>query len=237
MYITDIENYTGKDLIILTGPPGSRWSGVSRALSANVIVNTSDESDENVYDTNDKPDSPGWHRGTYWGPYHKHGKEFDNLNNLSKDEILQEFQKPFKNWEGIKVIKSHWFAYHLPYIRQIFPEARIIAVAGNVEETFKHWHTAGGWDITYPHYDWYKNNKILEEQITIELACIKEYFKDTKKRTTIDQVYEDLKLPNQMHNEDVLLQRDKRYSSLLTKYNSIKELFDIIVRNRPIFID
>ena len=37
------EDYTGKDLILATGAPGSRWSGILRMITSNIDINISDE--------------------------------------------------------------------------------------------------------------------------------------------------------------------------------------------------
>ena len=84
------EDYTGKDLILATGAPGSRWSGTLRMLTANVNVNSTDESPERYYDhvavnpQTGKTATRGWHRGAYWGPDHEFGKHFDKINEMSK---------------------------------------------------------------------------------------------------------------------------------------------------------
>ena len=44
------EDYTGKDLILATGAPGSRWSGVLRMITANPEINITDETKDRTYD-------------------------------------------------------------------------------------------------------------------------------------------------------------------------------------------
>jgi len=229
--------YTGNDLILMTGPPGSRWSGLARAITSNVAVNVSDEKKEFTYSkvNNNSPDLNGWHRGVYFGPYHMYGKHFDRLNLLSKEEILEEFQKPFKNWDGVKVIKSHWFAYHLPLLRKMFPEAKIVAVYNDAQKSFDHWHSVGGWNITYPHYDWYINDTVMKKQIDIENKFIVEFFDGIPStRESIKELYLELGLPAEMHCDEVLLERDSMFKDFLKQHKNIKSLFDTIVRNRHV---
>lgn len=234
MFITNIDDYQGDDLIVLTGPPGSRWSSVARVLSGNKFINNSDESDSRVYGKGKNTD--GWHRGVYFGPFHNYGKDFDNLEQLSKKQITEEIQKPFSNWNGIKVIKSHWFAYHLPYIRQIFPKCKIIAVGSDTQKAFEHWHNVGGWNIAYPHYEWYRDDSKMLEQIEIENFLIEKFFNQPIDIHTFDQLYNKLELPLITHSESVLIDRDEKFSVLLEDYCTIENIFNSIVRNRKIFI-
>lgn len=120
--------YEGDDLIIAMGAPGSRWSGSIRAIQTSVDVNTTDDDSERIYDLVDGEMPLGWHRGAYWGPYHEFGNNFDRLDDLTKEEVVSEFKRPFSNWNhGIKIIKSHWFSYHIPLLREWFPKAKLIA--------------------------------------------------------------------------------------------------------------
>ena len=87
--------YQGEDLIIVTGAPGSRWSGVIRLLSLICKeINISDNTARRVYEKRDAEGKViGWHRGAYWGPHNRYGHKFDKLNTLSKEEVLEEFKK------------------------------------------------------------------------------------------------------------------------------------------------
>jgi hypothetical protein len=193
-------DYTGKDLIIATGAPGSQWSGQLRILTSNININRSDETEARLYDhiaihpKTGKPVARGWHRGAYWGPDHELGHTFDRLDLMSKEQVITEFKKAFSNWEpGVKIIKSHWFAYHLPLLKEMFPDAKFIAVYRTNEECFDWWHVCGGWDISYPHYTWYKDDNGMRTQIAIENKHILDFFKDLKK-FTLDELFLELGL-------------------------------------------
>lgn len=173
-------DYNGSDLIICMGAPGSRWSGSIRAIQTCTDINTSDDHEDRLYDLTDidKNDKMlGWHRGCYWGPFHEFGKNFDRLDTLTKEQVIEEFQKPFENFApGKKIIKSHWFSYHIPLLREWFPEARLVAFYMDDDFCYDWWHRVGGWKITYPHYDWYENDERMASQIAIENAHIREHF-------------------------------------------------------------
>ncbi len=222
------EDYTGQDLIIATGAPGSRWSGTLRMITCNTDINISDETPDRIYDhiaVNPKTGAEqarGWHRGAYWGPDHEFGSKFDVINTLTKEEIVEEFKKPFGNWEpGKKIIKSHWFAYHLPFLKEMFPDAKFIGVQRSNTGCFEWWHVCGGWDISYPHYFWYKDDDRMREQIAKENACITQFFPD-RKNHTIEEIFSALGLPNKIVKYKEFLGRDDKLAEVLDDKNSTK---------------
>jgi hypothetical protein len=95
----------GEGFIFATGAPGSRWSGLCRLLALAEEIDNSDES----------PDRRFWnHFGNYFGPGMEHGRSFDRLGELGKDEILAELARPFSQPANhkIRLLKSHFFARH-----------------------------------------------------------------------------------------------------------------------------
>jgi len=174
------ENYQGEDLILGTGVPGSKWSGVFKALMYVNSINSSNTDlhyGKEFYNVDkDEVKVYGWHYGTYWGPYHKYGHGFDHLDTITKKEIIQEFAKPFDNWGRIKLVKSHWFVYHLPLLVKMFPRARIMAAYLPNDISFNWWHKLGGWDIDYPPYDWFVDDTRMREEIKIGNALVVAFF-------------------------------------------------------------
>ena len=169
--------YLGEDLILITGAPGTRWSASIQSITSHPDINLSDQTEERSYERtasyeDGKQAGIGWHRGVYFGPGHEFGDTFDELENWDKKSLLEEFKKAFSDWDyGTKIIKSHWFAYSLDHLHECFPRARIIAYYLPDELCLKWWQVVGGFDIAYPHYDWYKSHKRMLEQIKIENAC------------------------------------------------------------------
>jgi len=226
----------GQDLILATGTPGSRWSGTLRAISTNPNINISDEKSELEYAREYVTDSGevkqyGWHRGAYWGPYHNQGQRFDNLQDMTKDEIIKEFIKPYEDFSyGVKIIKSHWFAYHLPLLQDLFPKAKIMAVYMPSEFCFDWWRNkVGGWNITYPHYDWYENDERMIKQIEIENSNIENFF-DLKKMSIYD-VFESLGLPNEFRSEEELILQDSKLKDLSKNRDYKTVLNNTVSRN------
>ncbi len=93
-------------LIFFTGAPGSKWSATAHILSHNkkMPINTSDYSDSRVY-THPVPGVS--HLGAYWGPGFEFGNKFDKIDKLSKDEIINEIEKPYKDnsYSKFRIIK------------------------------------------------------------------------------------------------------------------------------------
>lgn len=199
--IGNLVEYKGKDLIIIAGAPGSRWSGIYGKLAQHPKVNTSDWNDAPGMKQELLSNGPSklryfddkvWnkeivsftgheisianHFGTYWGPGMKYGNKFDNLHALSKEEVLNELMQPFKNWDGIKVLRSHHWSYNLDYVLALFPECKLVMCYGDSIDCFYWWQKCGGFGMTYPSYSWYKDDirmmkKIKEENYHILSFC------------------------------------------------------------------
>lgn len=212
--IDNVTKYAGEDLIFLTGCPGCRWSSTYNFISKNSSINTTDQKEENVWHMTVKHVDGtllniGNHKATYWGPYHQHGQRFDNLYELSKSEILTEFMEPFENWDKIKVIRSHWFSYHLEYLHNLFPKAKIVSCYANDIDSFYRWHKCGGWGITYPKYVWYENDSRMLEKIKEENYKILKFNRDRNvsfELLKVSELHNKLNLPSEIpESEDVFI--------------------------------
>jgi len=232
-----MNDYLGEDLILATGAPGSRWSGSIRAIQSSIDINTTDDSINRCYDTGESKNPIGWHRGAYWGPGHDFGLNFDRLDDLSKDEVVDEFQRPFSEWDsGIKIIKSHWFSYHIPLLREWFPKAKLIAFHMPNDFCFDWWHKVGGWDITYPHYGWYENDERMRSQIEIENACIEQHFTNIKNRS-LKEIHNCLGVSLEIWPDEYLDRWDNKIPVLKEIYKkSTQELLNTTVYRTPIGI-
>lgn len=178
--VGDINTYTGKDLILMVGCPGSRWSNVHRWASAHPMINTTDWSRERrwdayTYNADGRKSTVGNHFGSYWGPGNYFGQNFDEINKLSKAEILSEFMEAYDNWDKIKIIKSHWFAYHLEYVHALFPEAKLLSCYAGDIDSFYWWHKCTGWGLGYAGYTWYEDDVRLYAKIKEENTNILKY--------------------------------------------------------------
>jgi hypothetical protein len=216
--------YQGEDLILITGAPGTRWSASIQSISAHPHINLSDHTEERMYERtaeyeDGKKAGIGWHRGVYFGPHHEFGHTFDNLESWSKEDLLTEFKKAFSDWEpGIKIIKSHWFAYSLDHLHECFPKARIVAYYLPDELCLKWWQVVGGFDIEYPHYDWYETNERMLKQIKIENACSIKFATEMgiefKRYKTLAQIHSALGLDPDLVDYNDVWNRDPKIQTL-----------------------
>lgn len=179
-------------LIFFTGAPGSKWSATAHILSHNkkMPINTSDYSDSRVY-THPVPGVS--HLGAYWGPGFEFGNKFDKIDKLSKDEIINEIEKPYKDnsYSKFRIIKCHQFANNLDFIKETFSESKIIIVLRPNAVCANAWIDAGGWDITYPTYKpYYQNNETMREKTLEELQNAKSFItKHNAKMQVITDTY------------------------------------------------
>jgi len=211
-HIDNITKYDGSDLIFLVGCPGSRWSSVFLELAKNPAVNTTEWLPENKWDmliqnVDNDLITIASHRGVYWGPNNQHGQNFDRLFAMLKPEILSEFMEPFQNWDGIKVIKSHWFAYHIDYLHALFPKAKIVSCMANDIDCFYWWHKCGGWGMLFPKYTWYQNDSRMLEKIIEENSKILKFNKDKNtpfELLEISKFYEKMGIPTENSDDTTL---------------------------------
>jgi len=136
-----------------TGAPGSRWSGVAQDIEASGFYDTSDRTPERTYTHNEF----SGHVGAYFGT----GMEFP----ASLDpEVLDA---PYTG-TGTRLHKSHEWAYMLDDIVEQYPDCWITLLYREDYKCLTWWLQAGGFDITYPNYDWYESyycmTKRIEEQ-------------------------------------------------------------------------
>ena len=165
----------------LVGAPGSRWSGVGQIIAENFDYNTSDETDWRLY----KHGKFSGHKGAYWGPGMELGHEFHRLESFYKDDIKsfkQMCDRAFDDKNSkTKMIKCHQFAYNLDWLHENIPNSNILLVKRGNQECFDWWKQAGGWDISYPNYQWYVDDHHMLHYIEAENKLANdftEYFAD-----------------------------------------------------------
>lgn len=138
--------------IFFTGVPGSKWSGIAQILESHSAFNIYDRTPEREY----AHGKFSGHKGAYFG----RGMEF-YPDPMKIDEA-------WGGGEGIKLAKSHDWAYMLDAIKPGFINDWVMLVYRPTEVSNAWWHEAGGFSITYPNYDVYKNSigmrSAIEEQ-------------------------------------------------------------------------
>ena len=153
----------------LVGAPGSRWSGISQLISENFDYNTTDKSSERQYIHG----SFTGHSGTYFGPGMELGEDFHRLAESYFDRHRFEAMcnSPFRelDTDNPKMIKCHQFAYGLDWLKENVPTSNILLVKRDADASFDWWKEAGGWDITYPNYQWYIDDAHMKHYIDTEI--------------------------------------------------------------------
>lgn len=137
------------EFIFFTGIPGSRWSGIAQDMKVELGLNLTDRADHRIYKHGDF----SGHMDAYYGT----GMEF----NTSLDE--DNLNAPFTDKSGSKLLMSHEWPYHFDEIMARYPDAWITLVYRHQWESFLWWKKAGGFDITYPNYDWYESDYHMQQ--------------------------------------------------------------------------
>lgn len=161
--------------IFFTGVPGSRWSGIAQILETIPGFNTSDRTAERTYTHH----SYTGHVGAYFG----WGMEFEpHILTAGQEYIDQAWAKP----GGTRLVKSHNWPDKFEEIEKYFSDDWIMLVYRPDMASFAWWHEAGGFQIKYPSYSWYKDEAQMLYEISrtnkliLEYACRKkarwEYF-------------------------------------------------------------
>jgi len=142
------------DMIFFTGVPGSRWSGIAQELKQNPKYNKTDRRPDRNYSHNEY----SGHIDAYFGT----GMEFNcSLNQAN-------LNRPFSDWRksaGCKLLMSHEWPYHFDQIIRQYPNAWIQLIYRNDLKSFLWWKEAGGFNITYPSYDWYVDDETMMRKI------------------------------------------------------------------------
>lgn len=154
--------------IFVVGAPGSKWSSVAKNIYFSPDIDRSDYHDNRTYyhDASGKRDL--MHIGAYWDPGMEFGKFFAHLDRYTQEECENEFDRPFSS-TGIRIIKSHVFAHHIPFIRGHWPDCPIVLVHRSDDACLGWWVKCGQFDITYPDYaEYYQNlremSRIISDQ-------------------------------------------------------------------------
>lgn len=156
------------DRIFFTGVPGSRWSGISQILESIPGFNTSDRTPERTYTHH----TYTGHVGAYFGWQ----MEFDPIiKQVEKEHIDQAWAIP----DGCRLVKSHQWPDKFDEIQKFYPNDWIMLVYRPDMASFAWWHEAGGFQIKYPCYDWYRDEANMLHEISrtnkliLQFACEK----------------------------------------------------------------
>ena len=150
--------------IFVTGAPGSKWSSVVRNIYYSSDIDRSDSSPKRTY-------RDELHLGAYWDPGMEFGQFFHRLSEYDHYQCETEFDAPFTG-KGVKIIKSHYFAQHIDYIKNTWPDSPIVLAHRTDDACLGWWVKCGGFDIAYPDYAHYKSFDNLALKIQQQNAGI-----------------------------------------------------------------
>jgi hypothetical protein len=142
------------EYIFFTGVPGSRWSGIAREIKSSGQYNCTDRAEHRNYTHH----GFSGHQEAYYGT----GMEF----NISLDR--SNLNAPYIDADpsqGCKLIMSHEWPYYFEAIQDAYPLAWIQLVYRPDWVSFLWWKQAGGFEITYPNYDWYETDYFMTYRI------------------------------------------------------------------------
>lgn len=143
--------------IFFTGVPGSRWSGIAQEIESEGGYDISDRTPDRNYTHN----KYSGHVGAYFGT----GMEFPAMLDTKNLDL------PYKG-TGIKLHKSHEWSLILDDIADLYDRSGIILIYRPNEASLNWWLQAGGFNITYPNYDYYKNEKTMAKHIATQNDAI-----------------------------------------------------------------
>jgi len=160
------------DYIFMTGAPGSKWSTVARNIYFSSDINRLDFSQKRTYyHAANGGKKKLLHHGSYFDPGMEFGNDFERLDEFDVPTLEAEFNRPFPHDLGIKIIKSHYFAYHLDFLKENW-SCPIVLVYRSSDACMGWWIRCGHFNITYPNYQHYVNIDEMMKQIDSQNKCI-----------------------------------------------------------------
>lgn len=159
--------------LFFTGCPGSRWSGIAQDLEQLQGVNTSDHSPAREYIHG----AFSGHCGAYFG----RGMEFSaDLSAIPMADLDRHLDEPWTSKEGMKIVKSHDWAYQLHTLKKVAPNDWIMLIYRPTSPSYSWWIQAGGFNITYPSYASYKDYDTIFNEIVDQNKAIMSFGFDNK---------------------------------------------------------
>jgi hypothetical protein len=151
--------------IFVAGAPGSKWSSVVKNIYYSPSIDRSDNSTDRSYAHAGAYNGRPMHLGSYFDPGMEFGSWFDRLNEYSKEDCEQEFDRPFLG-TGVRIIKSHMFMHHIGFLKETWPDCPVILVHRGDDACLGWWVRCGGFDISYPDYrHYYKDIETMYQEI------------------------------------------------------------------------
>ena len=166
-----------RQYILTAGVAGSRWGRVEGILEGGSTL-----TDQSAWWTpqRDHPDCLTGHDNAFWGPFNRLGECFDQLKLLGHDRFLAEMEAEFDptNPGYFRFIRCHWFTRQLEWLQEHCPDMWILLMFREPEMCKRWWYESGGWDISYPSYEWYGSSAVLNREIDVETKYMYKFVRD-----------------------------------------------------------
>jgi len=162
--------------IFVAGAPGSKWSSVVKNIYYSPDIDRSDYTEARTYCHDAAGQMELMHLGAYFDPGMEFGNWFDCLDQHSREDCEQEFDRPFLG-TGVRIIKSHVFTYHIEFLKQNWPDSPIVLVHRGDDACLGWWIKCGHFDITYPDYHkYYRDLKHMAKEIQHQNSSMYPYW-------------------------------------------------------------
>ena len=164
-----------EQLIFFTGIPGSAWSRTATLLGYSPLLNLndSDRSKKREYYITRNTSWAGLinHQGSFFGSKMEFGEgwEYPAERGLTKEAIMNDIHEAFQvHNDQNYLIKSHSIAQSLDWWIENFPNSRFVFTFRDYERSIDWWLNGGGFDITYPKYDWYEDEERMRHKAKLQ---------------------------------------------------------------------
>jgi hypothetical protein len=162
--------------IFVAGAPGSKWSSVVKNIYYSPDIDRSDYTEARTYCHDAAGQMELMHLGAYFDPGMEFGNWFDCLDQHSREDCEQEFDRPFSG-TGVRIIKSHVFTHHIEFLKKNWPDSPIVLVHRGDDACLGWWVKCGHFDITYPDYHkYYRNLKHMAKEIQRQNSSMYPYW-------------------------------------------------------------
>lgn len=180
--------------IFVAGAPGSKWSSVAKNIYHSADIDRTDDNPGRSYSYSNAYAGQTMHQGSYFDPGMEFGAWFRDLDQHSKQDCETEFDRPFSG-QGVRIIKSHMFMYHVGFLKRTWPDSPIILVHRGDDACLGWWVRCGGFDISYPNYrPYYKNIENMYQEIISQNRAMRQYWDLASFVYTNQQLCERLKI-------------------------------------------
>lgn len=174
------------EYIFFTGVPGSRWSGIAQEIKQGKGFNTSDRAPHRVYTHGEF----SGHKDSYYGT----GMEFPANpaeGGLDRSNLNAPYTR-FGKAAGCKLLMSHEWPYYFNEIKHRYPKSWIQLIYRPDWASFLWWKKAGGFDITYPNYDWYETDYTMTKRIEEQNKLILDFGREHSVQWTQHHTHSDI---------------------------------------------